>query len=324
LNFLQEKLKGGAPPYQAFIDAARQVQFELDDAQMFRISLIKEIEKQTQRRLIVYETHLSKGAQIGANMLNEEDKIGFCSLIENVSEKELDILIQSPGGRVEAVEQLVKMLRAQFGHIRFIIPDTAKSAATMFALSGDCLLMDERSELGPIDPQVAIGTPGGIIYVPAHTIVKGFEKAKDEIQNNPAAFLAYNSMLRKYDLHIFEICRNAEQLAKNLVSGWLATYMFRGQSDAVERANYIAEELCAHEKLLSHGRPITIDKCHSLKLDVIDLRKNPQLREKIWLLHVAYHYHLDNTPAVKIYENSAGTSWHRQLIIQPAQQSQQR
>lgn len=312
------------PPYQAFIDATGQVQFGLDDAQLFRISLIKEIEKQTQRRLIVYETHLSKGAQIGANMLNEEDKIGVCSLIENLSGKELDILVQSPGGRVESVEQLVKMLRARFEHIRFIIPDTAKSAATMFALSGDCLLMDERSELGPIDPQVAIATPGGIIYVPAHTIVKGFEKAKDEIQNNPAAFLAYNSMLRKYDLHIFEICRNAEELAKSLVSSWLTTYMFRSQPDAAERANYVANELCAHEKLLSHGRPITIDKCcDELKLNVIDLRENPQLREKIWLLHVAYHYHLDNTPAVKIYENSAGTSWHRQLIIQPAQQSRQ-
>ena len=215
-------------------------------------------------------------------------------------------------------------MRAQFKKIRFIVPDTAKSAATMFVLSGDEILMDERSELGPIDPQVRIITPGGINYIPARTIIKGFDIAKEEIQATPGTYLAYEPMLRKYDLHTFEICRNAEALAKNLVSGWLTEYMFHGKSDAKELANHVAEALCAHEELLSHGRPITIDKCRDdYKLNIIDLRKDSPLREKIWLLHIAYCYHLDYSAAVKIYENSAGVSLHKQFSIQQPQQQQQ-
>ncbi|MQY59252.1 MAG: hypothetical protein GH144_06555 [Clostridia bacterium] len=38
--------------------------------------------------------------------------------------------------------------------MRFLIPHTAYNAATMLALSGDEILMDDRSTLGPIDPQI--------------------------------------------------------------------------------------------------------------------------------------------------------------------------
>ncbi|KKL85523.1 hypothetical protein LCGC14_1953850, partial [marine sediment metagenome] len=61
--------------------------------------------------------------------------------------------LHSPGGLPEATDSLVEIVRSKFRHIRFIIPSVAKSAATMFALSGDKLLMERSAELGPIDPQ---------------------------------------------------------------------------------------------------------------------------------------------------------------------------
>jgi ClpP class serine protease len=45
----------------------------------------------------------------------------------------LDIIIHSPGGSLEAAEQIVNYLRAKQGHIRAIIPQNAMSAATMIA-----------------------------------------------------------------------------------------------------------------------------------------------------------------------------------------------
>ncbi|MHB8693082.1 MAG: SDH family Clp fold serine proteinase [Solirubrobacteraceae bacterium] len=48
---------------------------------------------------------------------------------------------------------LVMQLRSQFKHVQVIVPVYAKSAATMLALSGDELMLDQHSELGPIDPQ---------------------------------------------------------------------------------------------------------------------------------------------------------------------------
>jgi ClpP class serine protease len=68
----------------------------------------------------------------------------------------LDFLINSPGGFAEVTESIAGMIRSKYKHVRFAIPNMAKSAATLLVLSGDELLMDHRSELGPVDPQVEI------------------------------------------------------------------------------------------------------------------------------------------------------------------------
>ena len=81
IQFLNEQLKLNLPPYQAFISTREQVGLEVDDTQEFRLSLIKEIELHTKRKLIVYESHLSKDSQFGANILNNDDKIAFCLLL---------------------------------------------------------------------------------------------------------------------------------------------------------------------------------------------------------------------------------------------------
>jgi hypothetical protein len=63
------------------------------------------------------------------------------------------VILQSPGGSAEGAESVVKLLRDRFTDVRFIVPIAAKSAATMLALSGNAVVMDTTSELGPTDPQ---------------------------------------------------------------------------------------------------------------------------------------------------------------------------
>ncbi len=58
--------------------------------------------------------------------------------------KNVDIIIHSPGGSAEATQSIVGMLRENFDNIRFIIPNMSKSAATMMAMSGDEIMMDDR------------------------------------------------------------------------------------------------------------------------------------------------------------------------------------
>jgi ClpP class serine protease len=114
-----------------------------------RLALIKQIERKTKRRLLVYVADVNKPESI----LNPEDKTGFSDLIEGIRDREVDFLINSPGGVAEVTEAIVSMIRARFTNVRFMIPTMAKSAGTLLVLSGDELLMDHRSELGPVDPQ---------------------------------------------------------------------------------------------------------------------------------------------------------------------------
>lgn len=90
-------------------------------------------------------------APVSANM--------FAKLVEDlkadvVKRDKLYVILTTLGGSAEIVERYVNILRYHYSEINFIVPDYAYSAGTIFCMSGDRILMDYISVLGPIDPQV--------------------------------------------------------------------------------------------------------------------------------------------------------------------------
>src|SRR5438874_430873 len=73
------------------------------------------------------------------------DMQGFMEACYEVEEKQLDLILHSPGGSLEAAEAIVDYLRARFDHIRVIVPHAAMSAATIIACAADEILMGEHS-----------------------------------------------------------------------------------------------------------------------------------------------------------------------------------
>lgn len=285
----------------------------------FRKEKIQEINKITGRDLLVYCSDLKKSHPSGA--ITWEDKTCFADIIENLG-KNVDIIIHSPGGSAEATESVVGMLRENFEHIRFIVPNIAKSAATMMILSGNEILMDDRSELGPIDPQIQINGN----FVPAQTLIDGFEEAKKIITEAGTDILpAYLPLLNKYDLHILQICENAKKLSETLVKKWMIDYMFNGQKDATIKAENIAKTLADHKNYLSHGRPVRIKEAQTMGIKVNDMRDNEKLRTKVWELYCILETLLDRTSIIKIYENNKGVflAKHVPFQIVPVSQSPQ-
>lgn len=79
-------------------------------------------------------------------------------LMEKISKEQpvnnLDVIIHSLGGDADAAYHIAKILRGYCkGKLTFIVPRSAKSAATLLCCSGDSIIMDKPSELGPVDPQ---------------------------------------------------------------------------------------------------------------------------------------------------------------------------
>jgi ClpP class serine protease len=65
------------------------------------------------------------------------------------------------------------MLRAVHSRCRrlvVVVPDQAKSAATLIALGADEILMGPASDLGPIDPQIELPSRPGFL-IPAKDII---------------------------------------------------------------------------------------------------------------------------------------------------------
>lgn len=291
-----------------------------DGKQLFdiRLQLIRQIESHTGRKLIIYAADTQKPLD---NFIDSEDLIGFSDLVKSfVPGEPLDILINSPGGSAEATAHIVNFLRANFYDIRFIVPYIAMSAATLMCLSGNEILMDERSSLGPIDPQIRIPIPRGyqVIYdwFPAQMIIDGYQKASEEIQKDQRALPIFLPWLTNFGPYV-EICRNALKLSEELAMKWLKSYMFAFDSHGYRKAKKIVSYLLDHNLHKSHGRHISIEDAIKIGLCISDLRNDTRLRDLIWQLWCAVYHLFRNSPKTKIFENAYGVNWGRDVIVQP-------
>ena len=183
--------------------------------------------------------------------------------------------------------------------------------------------MDDRSALGPVDPQLIFRDPntGEAQAVPAQAITQGFDRAVKALKDaSPEVLRAYLPMLNKLSLHLLETCKNAEALTRELSVDFLTRYMFNGLDDAKERAEGAVKFFTSHSDTLSHRRGIGIKKAEELGLKVLDLRQNPKLRHAIWDLYCAVEFFVDQSgDTSKFYENAFGVSWRRRFQVLQAQ-----
>lgn len=122
-----------------------------------RREIIQAVQEETARTLLCYV-----GGSEAA--VNEQDVQFLQELLFPLPPgASIDLLLHSNGGDSSTAEKLVRMLWAVTkpqdssipeGELRVIVPDRAKSAATLLALGANRIVMSATSELGTIDPQV--------------------------------------------------------------------------------------------------------------------------------------------------------------------------
>jgi len=91
---------------------------------------------------------------IGPIQAGVEDKVRTALEAIVDRRKKLAVVLHTGGGLVEVTERMVNIIRHFYNEVVFIVPDVALSAGTVFVMSGDEIMMDYYSCLGPIDPQV--------------------------------------------------------------------------------------------------------------------------------------------------------------------------
>jgi len=288
---------------------------EILDVDGVRRDKMKAIYNYTKRPLIVYAVDFlneGKVQAIGSGIyLDWSDKEGFIEAIQDIKEDYVDIFLHSPGGLAEAADSLVDIIRGKFNHVRFIVPNLAKSAATMLALSGNEILMDIASELGPIDPQFTFRKgDGSVINAPAQAIIDQFEKAQQLIAEDPKMLAPWLPILQQYGPSLYQQAQNAIELSKKLVKKWLAEYMLKDELSNEKKAGYIARYLSNHNNFKSHAKRISLMDLKKIKvlkpIRLIDVSQDPNLQNKIWGLYHAVSITFGTTGAYKIFENTSG------------------
>lgn len=118
-----------------------------------RKELYKKIQAERNHPLIVYVTSIRPN--LSSSMAS--DVIPF--IIEQIdlidsSENEIDFMIVSNGGDPITALRINSILRERFKKINVLVPYVAYSAATIFSLGADSIIMGRYSNLGPVDPQI--------------------------------------------------------------------------------------------------------------------------------------------------------------------------
>ena len=262
------------------------------------------IERITRRPLICYVTKTHNLPQGIPAYIDDSDLTGFGDLTQSVLGEAVDILIVSNGGSVEATERIVRLLRERFKVVRFIVPANAYSAATLLCFSGNEILMDSLATLGPVDPQIN--------GVPARAILRAFETIEKRLkEEGPRALTAYMPLISKYDLHILEICKSAQELSKELARNWLGTYMLKCVEDD-PRVTETVDFFSNYDIHKSHGRSIDRSKARELGLKVINVEEIGDLADLVRSLYNQYELWFDKTSFYKVFENAWGINWGRQ------------
>lgn len=264
------------------------------------------------RPIVLYATKWTQisnqNPPAGLLMITEDDIHGFMEATHGIDGTKIDLILHSPGGSPTAAEAIVQYLRSRFDDIRVIVPHMAMSAATMIACAADSVVMGKHSFLGPIDPQLPLQTALGSRIIPAQAIIEQFQLATQECKD-PEKLRAWLPMLQQYGPDLLILCRNASQLAEELVGEWLAKYMFAGDSGSQERAAEIARWLSEHNNFKSHGRTLSRDVLREKGLKIDDLENDQKFQDLYLSAYHAAALTFAQTGAVKIIENSAGKAF---------------
>ena len=287
--------------------AEQIVQAKASAQDEIRRTFLKEFHEYTSRDTILYASSFSsrKGIEVPGLFLSIvlEDVQGFMSALHGLEGKELDLILHSPGGSLEAAEQIVTYLRSKYDHIRAIVPQNAMSAATMIACACDEIMMGKHSALGPIDPQITMPTQGGPFTAPAQAILDEFERAKQEVAVDPRTAPLWVTRIQAYPQGVLALCEASIKLSQERVTDWLDTYMFRDQEP---RGDAIARWLSDAKLHKSHGRPIGIVQAKERGLKITAIEDDQELQERLLSLFHATTVTFDVTNCMKFVENHLG------------------
>lgn len=265
---------------------------------------LDEISKCTGRNVITYYSGWLQKPTASDVSINDKDINAFMEAVYKLDKsKGVDLILHTPGGEIAATEKIINYLHSIFkGNIRAIVPQMAMSAGSLVAVSCKEIMMGKQSCLGPFDPQI-----GGVA---CQSVLKEFEKAKEDIKNNPHALGLWQVIFSKYNPTFLVTCEQAIELSDDLADDILSKTI----SDKGKRKE-ILKAFNNNDTTKVHSRHISKERCKEVGLTIIDMENDQHLQDMILSLHHCYMIYLEQTIVTKIVENNIGGCTMRLLNI---------
>ena len=212
--------------------------------------------------------------------------------------KNLAVILHTPGGDLSAVETITEYIHSKFKEVTVIVPVMSMSAGTMFALSCDKIIISKAGQLGPTDPQIIMSS--GAFSV--KEIIAQFNKARDDILENIDAARVWAPILQTYGPALHEQSSKIEEYAITVIKKWLKN---KNRDDS--SINNIVEIF--HDSPNFHGQRIGYNDLQNLGLNVSLLEDSQTLQNSVMGLYHLATIHAENSPMTKMIMSNKMQSW---------------
>jgi len=250
--------------------------------------------------LLMYYSQAEK-----AGMYSPDVSLVYTLLRRVDKTKPLAVFIHSGGGDIHTAYKLVKLFH-KCCEYKSIIPEFAKSAATLVAIGADKILMSPIAELGPLDPiiQFENGTeiPAFAIRNAPKVLEREIESCKDPEVRKLKAEHILGPIAVKIDPYVLADVSDTPELAKRYGKKILLARGYKGPT--AERIVNRLTELGAP----SHGYVVDLEEAKNLELRAEEMDEKVEALSSL-LLHVLRMYesacrrngHPISRPMIKMY-----------------------
>lgn len=215
----------------------------------------------------------------------------------------LAVVVSSPGGIGITAERIINIFRNYSGTGEYwaIVPSKAKSAGTMICFGASKIIMGGTSELGPIDPQIAVSENGVTKRFSLCNLVDSYDDLFKRAIKEKNNLQPYIQQLANYDERDIKEYRTAISLSEDIATRTLNSGMMKGIVDKEIKKKI--EVFLTPKKTKSHGRPIYAKEASSCGLNIDLIEKKEKLYELFCELYTRTNNFV-STRASKCIENS--------------------
>jgi len=232
--------------------------------------LIRDIEKLTGRRLLVYFANRFRPEA----SIDDADPAYFVELLGDVVDEPVDLLIETNGGKTDSTEAVVALIQNRLPDFRTIVANAAKSNGTLLCLASNCIVMGPPSELGPIDPH---------------------------LQGIPCTVLA-DPIVASSNFPLHELAKLGLKQTEKLAVRLLKNGMLKTKND--DEINRVVHALATRNEYFSHGSAIDHREASQLGLNVRYLENHDPLWQRLWLLYTMLDFDTRRDNFIKIFEGA--------------------
>lgn len=284
------------PPPLELVQSIRDAGGDLPTCDAVIISNLQQMSQRTGRDTILYAgafRHGDRGPSPDA-VINEDDIATFGDILNNLNQRDqvpdpnlsfhphphaadsessqsadlfqamtdnrqrqLDLILHSPGGTLPATQAIVRALRGRYTHIRAFVPQRAMSAATMLACAADQIILGGFASLSPANPLVVVPTMGGSMLMPADAVVEERNELARRLQNHEGTGEDVIAIAG----HPPGLYHDASRIiteSNHTLAGWIEAYSRSPNAPDAHTSQYIADWITSYYQHLDHASVLTL------------------------------------------------------------------